>query len=229
MQAGQACDVDRRERKSRMTLDDYQKIAQIGFYATVAVISILTFIKAKRGLLNTVNTEYHKKVIERLDDLSKTLFDEYDPDSEHYWAKTKLVDEAIDEINKEYLEYKDEILKAGEFFSGIRTCPTYERLSKLVKRVKSDPFIPKTIRDTVVDLLENRVDVLMDAYLTEIEEYQDALAKGNYKGDLDNSKHLIHNRIIDTLNEKGCGIAQIEEEVHKVRLAIQDYFEKFRP
>jgi len=212
-----------------MTLDDLQKIAQIAFYLTIAVITILTFIKAKRGLLNTVNTEYHKKVIERLDELSKILLDEYDPDSEHYWAKTLLVDDAIDEMNKQFIENKDEIIKAGEMFGGIKICPAYLRLSKLVTRVKSDPFIPKGIRDSVVDLLENRADVLFNAYTSEIDKYRNALIKGKYKGDLDESKYVIHNRVVDELNKRGCGIAQIEQEVHKVRLVIQGYFEKFRP
>ncbi len=50
-----------------MTLDDGLKVTQIAFYVAAGVVAILTYLKAKRGLLNTVNTEYQKKVvIERL-------------------------------------------------------------------------------------------------------------------------------------------------------------------
>lgn len=46
-----------------MTLDTLLKVAQISFYLIASTIAILTYIKAKKGLLNTINSEYHKKII----------------------------------------------------------------------------------------------------------------------------------------------------------------------
>ena len=72
------------------------KFFQIIFYITASVITVLTFIKAKNGLLNSVNTEYQKRVMDRLASLSNELYDEFDPDSESYWAKNDWVKEVVE-------------------------------------------------------------------------------------------------------------------------------------
>lgn len=70
-----------------LSIDDILKIVQIGFYITVATITVLTYRSAKNGLLNTVNTEYQKKVIAKLEELSNELGSEIDSTSPNYWAK----------------------------------------------------------------------------------------------------------------------------------------------
>ncbi len=212
-----------------LTLDDWQKLSQILFYVTVGIVTVLTFLRARKGLLSTVNTEYHKKVIERLDELSKLLLDEYDFDSPNHWSRKSLLGEAVEHINEEFLRNKDEILATKQFNSGILSNPDYERLSRLVQRVKSDPFIPKTIRDRVTDLLENRANVIIEVHLDQLKKYQQRLAKGTYKGELKDSKFVLHNIVLEELTKRGCGISQIEKEVHLIRMAIQEYFEAFRP
>jgi hypothetical protein len=211
-----------------MTLDDTFKIAQIGFYGLIAFVTVLTFWRAKEGLLNSVNTEYHKKVIERLEDLSKVLLDEYDWDSPNHWSNKHPVAKIVSDINKNFMNHKEEILQRGSF-PGIPSHPDYERLKALVQRVKSDPFIPKAIRSRVTDLLENRADVILDVHLDHFERYKTALAKGKYSGDLDNNAGWIQNEILADLRKRGCGIEEIEHEVHEIRLAIQTYFERFDP
>jgi len=49
-----------------MELDSLTKIAQIIFYSGGLLLGVLTYGRAKSTILNTVNTEYHKKVIEHL-------------------------------------------------------------------------------------------------------------------------------------------------------------------
>jgi len=49
-----------------MYLQTITQLAQIAFYIVGGTVAVLTYIKAKNGLLNTVNTENHKKVIEKL-------------------------------------------------------------------------------------------------------------------------------------------------------------------
>ena len=68
-------------------MDSVLKFVQILFYLTAGFVAILTYIKAKSGLLNTINTEYHKKVIDRLSALSEDLFSEFDHESDNYWAR----------------------------------------------------------------------------------------------------------------------------------------------
>jgi hypothetical protein len=212
-----------------MLLDEWLKTAQIAFYATVGVVTVLTFLRARKGLLNTVNTEYHKKVIERLDDLSKVLLDEYDWDSPNHWANRSLVGDAVKEINEAFEEYRDAILAERRFDPPILVNPVAQRLESTVQRIRSDPFIPREIREKATELLETRAEVIEEVHMTEIKKYAKQLATGTYKGDLVDAPNVIHNRILDALNERGCGIAQIEREVHGIRLAIQKYFERFHP
>src|SRR5436309_1012595 len=85
-----------------MDLDNLTKLVQIGFYATGATVAVLTYRSAKRGLLNTVNTEYQKRVIERLHALAEELLSEFDPGSPNYWAAKGIIEEAVRQINKDY-------------------------------------------------------------------------------------------------------------------------------
>jgi hypothetical protein len=41
------------------------------------------------------------------------------------------------------------------------------------------PFIPEEIRSAVVDLLDNRIQVLKSLYIDEFENYSNDLAKGS--------------------------------------------------
>ena len=44
-------------------IDQILKVTQVLFFGIAGTVAILTYRKAKDGLLNTVNTEYQKKVI----------------------------------------------------------------------------------------------------------------------------------------------------------------------
>lgn len=215
-----------------MTLEDYLKIAQITFYLGTFIIAILTFISAKKGLLNTVNTEYQKKVMERLAELSNELYDEFNGDSPKCWFNrldNDPIKKMIQIINEEFLRNKVRILQLKKFEGGYPVHSDYDKLINLVNKVKSDPFVPVKIRNIVVDLLENRANVLFNACLESIDHYRKGLANGKYQENIEENYNWIHNRIQDALYKQGCGISQIEEEVHKVRLEIQKYFQKYDP
>jgi hypothetical protein len=106
----------------------------------------------------------------------------------------------------------------------------FKRLSDLLHPLLSDPFIPAHIREAVVDLVKNRLEVMTGIYLREFERYADRLAKGKQTPitELDDV-NKVHNRIVEQMRKQGCGITQIEAEVHRIRGLIQDYFESFNP
>jgi hypothetical protein len=62
-----------------------------------------------------------------------------------------------------------------------------------------------------------------------MDKYCAELVKGKYQENLDENKYFVHNRVMKELRKRGCGIEEIEEEVHKLRLAIQGYFREFHP
>ena len=142
-----------------MKIDDYLKLVQIGFYATLAIVAVLTYLKAKKTLLSSINTEYHKQVINALIELSNELYSEFDENSDTYWLNSRGIDDVVNEINEEFIKYKDDILTSGKFEGGILISDIEKRLMTLIRRYKSEPLLPETIRQGTIDLLENRLQI----------------------------------------------------------------------
>jgi hypothetical protein len=225
------------ESTSSDDLGNALKIVQICFYSVAAIVAVITCITAGltyraavRGWLTPTNTEYQKRVMDRLATLSEDLYSEFDPDSENYWAGNRIVHTEIEEINQTFERHKETLLAERKWLFGSPVTQDVQRLRRLLEPVRSDPFIPENIREEVVDLLENRVHVLQGIYLREFEKYTDNLAKGKQLpiADIDDA-NKIHNRIVEQMNKQGCGIGDIENSVHEIRAMIQDYFDSFNP
>ncbi|WP_148255315.1 hypothetical protein [Aidingimonas lacisalsi] len=212
-----------------MTIDDYVKLTQIGFYLAIASVTVLTYLKAKDTLLNSVNTEYHKHVIDALIKASDSLFSEFDENSENHWTKGDRIKDTIEEINNEFIEHKEKILEMGEFPGGVRVSDLERRLMSMIREYKSDPFLPEEIRSKIVDLLQNRFDVHHSVTFREITEYRDLLAQGKHNDSLEMNYAWVSNKINDQLYKQGCGVSQVEEAVHEIRMDIKSYLEKFNP
>lgn len=215
-----------------LSIDDILKIVQVGFYITVATITVLTYRSAKNGLLNTVNTEYQKKVIAKLEELSNELGSEIDSTSPNYWAKYNPIREGVDEINDVFARTKDYILELGEYPFGVLFPENISRMSNFLTKIKSDPFVPKGVREMIAGFLEHRLEVTQSIYISELESYSEALVAGKkfFRTDgEDPDFDEFHNSIIDKLNCRGCGICEIESEINKIRLYIQAYLESFNP
>ncbi|WP_419174385.1 hypothetical protein [Desulfosediminicola sp.] len=212
-----------------MTIDQSLKIAQMGFYITMAVVAILTYLKAKKTLLNSINTEYHKHVINALIGLSNELYSEFDKNSKTYWLNNTRIDEVVNEINKEFTKNKIAILASKKFGGGIRVLDLEDRLMTQIGRYKSDPFLPQVIRQETLDLLENRLIVFNTSYCDVISNYMQDLAKGKHIETLESNSGWLHNKLNRELYEQGCGISQIEDAVHDIRLNIKTYLDKFNP
>ena len=61
-------------------------------------------------------------------------------------------------------------------------------------------------------------------YFEEFEKYANNLAKrARPVHDLE-ALNKIYNKIVEQQHLRGCGIAQIEAEVHEIRTLIRDYF-----
>lgn len=211
-------------------LGDALKVVQIAFYVVAAIVAVLTYRAAKKGWLAPVNTEYQKRVMDRLAKLAEDLYSEFDPLSEHHWAKIRVVHDEIKRLNDTFERHKEDLFTAGEWLFGTPVTEDVQRLEHILRPVVSDPFIPEKIREAVVDFLENRVAVLTRIYIDEFESYCDGLAKGTQEPltDLD-AVNAIHNRIVDAQREQGCGIGAIENEIHDLRGLIQSYFDEFSP
>lgn len=210
-------------------MDIALKIFQIIFYLTASTVAVLTYIKAKNGLLNSVNTEYQKKVMERLAQLSHEIYEEFDPTSEKYWAREDQAKEVLDDLHEKIIPYKHEIITSKEMPPGVRLPSKFEELRVFLDKIKSDPFVPKSIRSNVVDLLQKRSDEMFKAFIEELEAYKIGLKEGRFWDTLETNHHWFHNKINERMYEQGLGFSQIEEAAHEIRDEIQRYFESFNP
>ncbi len=210
-------------------LDAIVKVAQVIFYGGGLAVGILTYARARSTILNTVNTEYHKKVIERVSALSDELYREFDFFSDDAWHKQNDVEEVVKRLHEELIEHKDQILANGVVWGGIPVSRQQLHLHNLTKKYKSDPFLPAQIRDKVVALLKKRSDAMFGAYMEVLRNYQAELAQGKHWETLSTNHDWLHNQINDRLYKAGVGVSQVEEAVHDVRLEIQKYFHKFNP
>ncbi len=210
-------------------MDNILKIVQIGFYVIGASLAILTYLKAKNGLLNTVNTEYQKRVMDRLAELSVELFDEFDSESENFWAREDSVKEVLELVHEDAVPHKYEIITKGMDIPGIPIPKKTSKLYASLSQIKSDPFIPANIREKVIRLIEGRVEAMQKAYFDEIDKYKEGLKSGKYWDSLDTNHHWVHNQIVAHLSKLGYGIPDLENRVHEIRNDIQAYFEGFNP
>jgi len=60
---------------------------QILFFLVTGAVVILTYINARKSLLNPVHTAYQKLVINKLKELSEELYSEFEPESPKHWIK----------------------------------------------------------------------------------------------------------------------------------------------
>ena len=209
-----------------MNFDHLVKLLQCLCYLTVATVILLIYLKAGYGLFVTVNPEYQKKVTERLDWLSRTLFDEFDWDSPNHFVYNHSVEDAVGYLNQRYIKHKKAILASGELYYGIPNAD-YARLKSLIQKVKSDPFIPKGIRGKVTQFLEGRMDAIDEVHWDNLSKYKAQLERGINDPDLEGNKDAIKNSVLEDLFKRGYGYEKMDQEVHRLRQKIQDYLERF--
>ena len=215
------------------SLDEWQKITQICFWTVSGTIVILTYLRARKSVLSTVNTEYQKRVMDRLQKLSEDLYSEFDQSSPEHWSRPQddFYNYFVKPINESFDRSRQKILNERhlEFHYSIPLPPKINELHHKLDAIKSDPFIPQQIRETIKDLTEERFSVHMTTCIELCTEYQKMLATGGCMP-LDQSNYLwLSNIMNDRLYSRGCGIGQIQAEVHAIRLEIQKYFESFDP
>ncbi|MBZ4373245.1 hypothetical protein [Corallococcus sp. AS-1-6] len=210
-----------------MTLDDIHKIAQIAFFTAAGTVSILTYISAKRGLLNTINTEYHKHTIARLKELSDELISEFIPSSSNHWIKQKPVEEAVGLINE---DLHNMLARGGKTLPERLPVSTQrQNIGDFSRRIKSDPFIPMAIREKVVSFLEERLQVLHETTNKSLRKYIEGLNAGKHRDTLATNYRWIHNEILSELGSRGHGILDLERRTDEILGEIQKYFESFNP
>ena len=212
-------------------IDYYLKLFQMVFYAVGTAVAVLTYRSAKRGLLNTVNTEYQKHVLNNMVAVSSELYSEFDDDSDFHWTKIKSNEEFLVGINKEILPIKYEIItgKLDRESVGMPVTKDIRKLKQLEKKFKSDPFMPKRIRAKVLNYISNRIEKTFECHDEFARDYVSSLR--NEKNWERFGKNLggLSNDLNQLLYKYGVGISQNQEAVDDIRKEIHIYYAEFDP
>lgn len=201
-------------------LKDIAALVQICFYIVGATIAILTYRSAKRGLLNTVNTEYHKKVIEHLEKLSETLYSELETRDKHF------SDIYLDSLRRDVEIILEQYHLSGELSCQFGLSEAEASFMDLQNKIRSDPFIPdhivehidKYLNDRTRVMVMNRVEISHD-----LKEYH-KLDKLN-KISADDVRYNAWRKMEKTdYSQEG-----VQLEIYKIRMMIKDYLKSFNP
>jgi hypothetical protein len=161
-----------------MQLSTIAQIVQIAFWLVAAVLAVLTYRSAKRGLLNTVRTEYMKRVMDRLADVSNELAAEFDPESPRFWTNNRFAEELVGSVHEEYAAVGRETYSTrSQFDGGYRATTEQRRQGAFWERIRTDPFIPRPLRTKIVAHLSNRHDRTGLIYKQKVNEYRKHLAE----------------------------------------------------
>lgn len=201
-----------------MALHNILEVVQIAFYIVAMIVAVATYRAAKQGWLSPINTEYHKRTMDRIQDILGRLFEEFDYHSEKFMQRVKA--QSIDALRTEPL-----------LPFGTRPFTEHEMyLRKLESECNSDPFLPESIRGWLLDYVRyNR-----GAY---VKAYDDAFEKCGF-GVIDISVPKPSDQeqtsrayfvIQEALEQQHASSEQRLEALTKVRTQIQHYFAKFDP
>lgn len=217
-------------------LQEVLTIVQILFFLVTGTVVILTYVNARKSLLNPVHTEYQKLVINKLRELSEELYSEFDPESPNYWSDgLREIKKPLDESDRQF-----ELMQRGTYLpgkwddgtwreGGLLRSSTYDRNRYLARSVKADPFIPPSIRRSTLELLEARARAHFEVEGKAIERYRQALLKGGEIKKRQANELRVRDIIFSELYKRGFGPNQVEEKVNDLRLEIQQYLESFSP
>jgi hypothetical protein len=206
------------------------KLIQIITNIVTVTIALFTYLSIKKNLLNSVNNEYQKKVLAKLEQLSDLLIEEFDMDSKFHLNNYDYINESLFSINSDFIKHIESGIEKLEFKFLLPTNKQVEYLRTLSIKIKSDPFIPLYLKQKICKYWDLRRKYLNSICNDELNNYIQDLAHGNYNptSSLDNLD-IINNSINLKLHYEGFDIEGVEEQVHNLRKEIQNYYHIFIP
>ncbi len=202
---------------------------QIAFYASAIAVAWLTYWSAKRTLLNSVNTEYQKRVLDRLAEVSRRLWDE-----EHDREGGTLYTEFLAEIRERASKVSTAVVEGADFETWeyrllIGGAPAFvNHLFRLATLWETDPFLPRHLRIPICDFLCERGQALWDASTETLTAHHNSLTGGSIQPGEAASREA-RAKAIEIAEGKGFGARQSEERLKEIRHNIQIYLESFNP
>jgi hypothetical protein len=201
------------------TADLILKLVQIGFYLCAMLFTLLTYRSAKRGLLNTINTEYHRRVIDRLSEVSRELWREFELHPEG--LVVELTAEICRRTRTPGAFPAGEAVALGYDAGSTPRFAVAQTLGKLYFSLIADPFVPRVIRDPTCAMLKHRI------WATSVAAEKTLEFVGARQGaDLERN---VRQTLITLLSEAGYSPRAAREKMYRLRIMIQTYLLSFDP
>ena len=99
-------------------IEPIKSISQTVFYIVTTILAVLTYINAKKSILSPVNTEYQKRIFDRLSEVTNFISSEFQMGSPEYYLYQQPMKETLKEIVKEYENLKNKVEDDGNFYKG---------------------------------------------------------------------------------------------------------------
>lgn len=233
----------------KLDLEDWQRIAQILFYITAGTVAVKTYLKAKLGLLNSINTEYQKRVMDRLSEISADLAEQIDYHSPKHLMSRASTDLVVDQIIEEWRPYKDEFINKKEVYGDIiETIPVPQAIKDLSNKQNvfyMDPFVPDQLNIEIAQFYQAKAKVIYKAYMKVFYEFQKNIFDKNFWAVVDassedlsrldvtvkfiheNMKLGVHANVVSTFEELGYKSNHFDDEVNQIQKHIKRYLQQF--
>jgi hypothetical protein len=212
------------------SIDAIAHLAQMAFYAVAGTVAILTYRTARDGLLNTINTEYHKRIIDRLSKLNDDISNVFSIIDAHHWLIDDQRDIFFDSLVEIFNYHKKKIIdeRSSEAIKfGLPLMKNQIDLRVISDSYRNDPFIPEKIRNLIIMLAEDRLRYLQIAFNESSNIFIRRLNDPNNWNNIEEYNMVFCNNVNRILYENGVGISQVQERVSAIQKEIQKYFGGF--
>jgi len=193
--------------------------SQIAFFITIGYLTYKTYRKARKNLLNPLNTEYKKLVFERLHKLSNEL---------HHF----ISEETIKAYDEDFDRYVVNLLNFWRSDSDDKPAfdtdnlIEFQWLKTFIIDLESDPFIPKIMREELYRYYSRLYSQRGRTFRNLINQYLNDLTPRT-EGTAEDHLFQIQSQISEKLSDTQFGYLVLRQTTIDFRLSIEDYFDQF--
>lgn len=207
-----------------------KSISQIIFYVVTMIVAIFTYINARKSILSPVNTEYQKRIFDRLSEITNFICSEFQFGKSEYHLYQLPMEETLKEIVGEYELVKSSIADKGSFdITDFPASKEWIKFSKKYDEVQFDPYIPEKLKEPILKYLSKRADAANIAHCQAVKNFIDYANEHGCSNVINIDNDEIHNYYLVAMEQQNCDVDSLEIEVDKIKENFQKYMESFQP
>lgn len=211
-------------------LEPIKSVFQTLFYMVTIAVAILTYINAKKSILSPVNTEYQKRIFDRLAEVTSFLCSEFQMGSSEYYLYQLPMEETLKEITDEYERIKNDIEDKNDFHvTDYPVNPEWIKFRKKYDEVQFDPYIPEKLKTPILEYLNKRAESSSIAHNQAVSNFIRDANEESCAYVIKEDSWRLHNYFLEALEQQKCDTETLEPEVNKIKENFQEYMQSFQP